>query len=76
MGDAPRGILSPLREFRKAKSSNDLRDERPIVAAQGQRAARKPPPDLAAVMAAWDALPEPIRMGILAMVRASKGDDR
>ncbi len=29
------------------------------------------PPDLAAVVAAWDDLPEAIRAGILAMVRAS-----
>ena len=52
MGDAPRRILSPLAELRKAKSENDLRDERPVVAAQGKRAARKTPPDLAAVVAA------------------------
>jgi hypothetical protein len=29
------------------------------------------PPDLAAVVAAWPDLPEPIRSGILAMVRAA-----
>jgi hypothetical protein len=29
------------------------------------------PPDLAAVVAAWPGLPEPIRAGILAMVRAA-----
>jgi hypothetical protein len=39
-------------------------------AAPGQRTARTDP-DLAAVMAAWPDLPEPIRAGILAMVRAS-----
>jgi hypothetical protein len=29
------------------------------------------PPDLAAVVAAWPTLPEPIRAGILALVRAA-----
>ena len=29
------------------------------------------PPDLAAVVAAWPTLPEPIRAGILAMVKAA-----
>ncbi len=32
-------------------------------------------PELAAVVEAWPALPEPIRAGILAMVRASVGQD-
>jgi hypothetical protein len=31
------------------------------------------PPDLAAVAAAWPDLPEPIRAGILAMVKAASG---
>jgi len=34
------------------------------------------PPDLAAVIDAWPALPEPIRAGILAMVRAAAPGDR
>jgi hypothetical protein len=29
------------------------------------------PPDLAAVVTAWPSLPEPIRAGILAMIRAA-----
>jgi hypothetical protein len=31
------------------------------------------PPDLAAVVAAWPTLPEPVRAGILAMVRTASG---
>jgi hypothetical protein len=31
------------------------------------------PPDLAVVVAAWDRLPEVVRAGILAMVKASGG---
>ena len=31
------------------------------------------PPDLAEIIDAWPALPEPIRAGILAMVRSSSG---
>jgi hypothetical protein len=31
-------------------------------------------PDLAAVVSAWPTLPEPIRAGILAMVRAASGE--
>ena len=31
-------------------------------------------PDLAAVIDAWPTLPEPVRTGIVAMVRAAKGD--
>jgi len=31
-------------------------------------------PDLAAIVTAWPTLPEPIRAGILAMVRAARRD--
>jgi hypothetical protein len=34
------------------------------------------PPDLAAVVAAWPTLPEPIRAGILAMVKAASAGGR
>jgi hypothetical protein len=33
------------------------------------------PPDLAAVVAAWPTLPEPIRAGILAIVKAASGEE-
>jgi hypothetical protein len=41
------------------------------LAAHGQRAASNDP-DLAAVVKAWPTLPEAIRAGILAMVKAAK----
>jgi hypothetical protein len=40
------------------------------MSAQGQRAALSDP-DLSAVVEAWDRLPEAVRAGIVAMVRAS-----
>jgi hypothetical protein len=42
------------------------------VAAQGQRAAQSDP-DLATVVDAWDRLPEAVRAGIVAMVKAASG---
>ncbi len=50
-----------------------MRVEAPSLAAQGKRAAQNPPPDLAAVIDAWPDLPEPIRAGIVAMVKAASG---
>jgi hypothetical protein len=41
------------------------------VTAQGQRAELESTPDLAAVVAAWPTLPEPIRAGIMAMVKGA-----
>jgi hypothetical protein len=32
------------------------------------------PPDLAAVVAAWPTLPEPIRAAVLALVKAASGE--
>jgi hypothetical protein len=40
------------------------------MSAQGQRAAPTDP-DLAAVIDAWDRLPEAVRAGIVAMVKAA-----
>jgi hypothetical protein len=34
------------------------------------------PPDLAAVLSAWPSLPEPIKAGIAAMVKAASGTKR
>ena len=60
--------------------SIQLRKPPPSLAAQGKRAAQiEPPlngsddPDLAAVVAAWPELPEAIKAGILAMVKAASG---
>jgi len=46
------------------------------LAAQGKRAVQNPPADLAAVIAAWPDLPEPIRAGIVAMVNATNDPAR
>jgi hypothetical protein len=43
---------------------------RPVVKAYGPS---QPPPDLAEIIDAWPALPEPIRAGILAMIRTTFG---
>jgi hypothetical protein len=54
-----------------------LRPIAPTLTAHGQRAAQKTPPDLTAVIDAWPKLPEAIKAGILAMVKAaSEGGDR
>jgi hypothetical protein len=50
-------------------SGNHLRRAVPPVAAQGQRATPNPPPDLAQVIDAWPALPDPIKAAVLALVR-------
>ena len=55
----------------KAKSVSKLRKTDPALTAHGQRAASNDP-DLTAVIDAWDRLPDAVRAGILAMVRASR----
>ena len=42
------------------------------MSAQGQRAAQTDP-ELATVVNAWDRLPEAVRAGIVAMVKAAAG---
>jgi hypothetical protein len=54
------------------KPTKSLRKSKPRLAAQGQRAASDDP-DLATVVAAWSELPETIRTGIVAMVKAASG---
>lgn len=70
-GVTPRRILSPPHAIHKSNPQNGLRFACPPVTAQGQRATPNPPPDLAAVIDAWPELPEAIRAGIVAMIRAS-----
>ena len=59
--------------------SSQLRKLPPSLAAQGKRAARNSPPldaptdlDLAAVVEAWPELPEALKVGIMAMVKAAR----
>ena len=63
--------LNPTPENHKSKSDNGLSLATPPVTAQGQRTASNLPPDLALVIDRWADLPEALRSGIVAMVRAS-----
>jgi hypothetical protein len=51
-------------------SRNKLRNQAPPLTAHGQRAESNDPA-LTVVIEAWDRLPEAIRAGILAMVKAA-----
>jgi hypothetical protein len=51
-------------------SHKKLRNQAPPLTAQGQRAESNDP-DLAALIEAWDRLPEAIKAGIVAMVGAT-----
>ena len=58
----------------KSRQSNHLRNRsHPITRVAASQGDRSPldDPDLAAVVAAWPGLPEPIRAGIVAMVKAA-----
>jgi hypothetical protein len=55
----------------KGERRESIHDD-PPMAAQGQRAASNDP-DLALVNAAWDRLPEAVKAGIVAMVKAASG---
>jgi hypothetical protein len=65
-------IKSQTKETRKACSQNDLRIATPDVSHPIPTDTCKNDPDLATVIEAWDRLPEAIRAGILAMVKASE----
>jgi hypothetical protein len=64
-------IKSPLVSFRNARSVKPLRISLPTLAPSLPLGADLPP-DLAAVVDAWAELPEPVRLGIVAMVKASR----
>ena len=56
-------------------SVNGLRPKTPPLAAHGKRAAQTLPPDLAAVVDSWPKLPEAIKAGIVAMIRATRAGE-
>ena len=71
--------MSPLPENRNGESNKDLQessaaDVAPLIARRsetGPAADAATTPDLAEVIAAWPSLPEPIKAGILALVKAT-----
>ena len=66
-------IMRPQSGFPKSSLPNDLRQPAPSVAHHLPTDTCKTDPDLAAIVAAWPELPQAIRSGILAMVRAASG---
>jgi hypothetical protein len=66
-------IDSQRGEHPNPQQNADIRDIPPAPAAPIAAPAAEPPlpPDLAALLAAWPALPTAVRAGILAMVQAS-----
>jgi len=69
-------IMRPPLQKRKSLQAGNLCQDTPGLAAHGQRAASNDP-DLATVVEAWERLPEALRAGIMAMVKAAsrKEDD-
>ena len=65
MGDTP-----------NRKSHNGLRIATPPVGHLMATGTCQTDPDLAAVIDAWDRLPEALRAGIMAMVKAAAGTDK
>ena len=70
--------MRPQASSFKGSLPNDLRQTDPSVAHHLPTGTCKTDPDLAAVVAAWPELPEALKAGILAMVKAvpGKGDGR
>ena len=64
--------MRPQADSPKGSLPNDLRQPAPCLAHHLPTDTCKTDPDLAAVMAAWSKLPEAIRAGILAMVKAAR----
>ncbi|RMH67861.1 MAG: hypothetical protein D6685_03020, partial [Bacteroidetes bacterium] len=60
------------------RGGQELRDDAEAIAAQTAAPGSDAPhePDLAALIVAWPDLPEPVRAGINAMVRAATGGGR
>ena len=65
--------MRPQAESRKGSLTHDLRHTAPSVAHYFPTDTRKTDPDLAAVVEAWPDLPEALKAGIVAMVKAAAG---
>ena len=70
--EPPSGFQDRCADHANAFRPNGLRQSFVTSTAPGQRAAPTDP-DLATVVDAWDRLPEAVRAGIVAMVRAARG---
>ena len=66
------GLQNRGREAAKTISQKTLWKQAPTLTAQGQRAASNDP-DLAAVIEAWDRLPEGVRQSVVMLVKAASG---
>src|SRR5271166_3787559 len=66
-------IMRPQVGSSKVFASNNLRQTAPVLAHYLPTDTCKTDPDLAAVVAAWPHLPEAIKAGIVAMVKAAEG---
>jgi hypothetical protein len=65
-------IMRPPLGRCKGTASNDLRQATPPVADHLPNDTCKTDPDLAAVVEAWPELPEALKAGIMAMVKAAR----
>jgi hypothetical protein len=72
-GNAARGFMRPLTGCSKGTPGNSLLQGPSQVAEHLPNDTCKTDPDLAALVAAWPGLPEAIRAGIVAMVKAASG---
>jgi hypothetical protein len=68
-------IMRPLTGCSKGTPGNSLRQGPSQVAEHLPNDTCQTDPDLAAVVAAWPELPEAIKAGILAMVKAAAGSE-
>jgi hypothetical protein len=71
--------LEPKTYGLKVREAQDANSDTPITSDRSEISVAdcvaflaRQSPDLAAVVEAWDRLPEPIRQGIVAMVRAAQ----
>ena len=62
-----------MAESHKDDTDNDLRMSTPSVGHHLATDTCQTDPDLASVVDAWDRLPEAVRAGIVAMVKATSG---
>ena len=70
--DYPEGILSPQPATTQAAQPQPLSETTDSVLAECLALLAQNDPDFATVAEAWSDLPEPVRAGIVAMVKAAR----